>query len=477
MSAPKCGAPPSGRRGSCGKCQAPPELRDGMQSVCLTRQAVQKYKKCIPVTTMQWNKCESKNMVSRCEKVPIADEKCLTVKTTKCRKVMKKVPIEKFMWEKVKKPVTRTIKRACIVPCTKTITVPSCRVEYRDEEVTEDKDEWVKKCYTDYECVSDYEEFDCEERIKVPTWRLEEKQTKVCETMTSWQGKEVKNPKYVECNRPCTKTYNATIPVKNLITTHKLECRCATSPNCYMSNHKMRCGACHGVRPSGMLRRSSDTSTSSNPTILPPGAINVSKTVTHLNAQTSTARRPSSSMPCALKVHPVSCPVTSHHPMPCVKPGPVKPCPTPTVQLCTKQPPMQCSTDNPAPPPFKRYGSKTSINISNSHLKPPLPGSCPNKKCRSNSISKNTSRRSSACKGSDNRGRSSSTPRRKRMSKSQARRKSDARRSRAESSRSVSRNRSSVWNPAQKYLSRHASATGSDFNINTSCKYEANNYC
>ena len=124
---------------------------------------------------------------------------------------MKKVPIEKFMWEKVKKPVTRTIKRACIVPCTKTITVPSCRVEYRDEEVTEDKDEWVKKCYTDYECVSDYEEFDCEERIKVPTWRLEDKQTNVCETMTSWQGKEVKNPKYVECNRPCTKTYNATI--------------------------------------------------------------------------------------------------------------------------------------------------------------------------------------------------------------------------------------------------------------------------
>ena len=60
----------------------------------------------------------------------------------------------------------------------------------------EDKIEWVKKCTTEYEYVSDYEEAECEEKIKVPTWKLEDKEIKVCEEEVCWEGKEVDCKKY-----------------------------------------------------------------------------------------------------------------------------------------------------------------------------------------------------------------------------------------------------------------------------------------
>jgi len=230
----------------CGRCTGCTVLKDCTQCIALTRQTCQKTTKCIPITTIEWQKQTNDNIKTKCEKVPVPDEKCLTVKTTKCRRIVRKVPVEKVRWEKVCKPCVKTVKKAVIVPCTKTITVPSTKVEYRDETVTEDKVEWVKQCYTDYECVSDYEEVDCEERVKVPTWKLEDKHVKVCEQEVSWVSKEVKNPKYVDVHKPCEKTFEASIPVKKVVKTYRTTCTCpAPMPSCFMANHSMVCAGCH----------------------------------------------------------------------------------------------------------------------------------------------------------------------------------------------------------------------------------------
>jgi len=176
---------------------------------------------------------------------------CLTVKTTKCRKIKKKVPIERVFYEKKCTKCPKIVKKAVVVPCTKTITVPSTRVEYKDCTEMVDKVEWVKKCCTEYELISDYEEYECEEKIQVPTWKLEDKEVKYCEEEITWEGKEVCNEKKVRIHEVVDKKVEACMPVKKLVCTTKLNCTCLGNPQkpaCFKANHKMVCNVCKKPR-------------------------------------------------------------------------------------------------------------------------------------------------------------------------------------------------------------------------------------
>lgn len=249
----------------CSKpCPTSNQLRDTTSKICLTRQQCQQTTKCIPTTTIEWQKSCKKQMKTKCEQVPVPVDKCLTVKTTKCRKIKKKIPVEKVFYEKKVCKVPKVTKKACLVPCTKTITVPSTRVEYKECTEMVDKVEWVKRCVTEYECCSDYEEYDCEEKVSVPSWKLEDKQVKYCEEEISWEPKEVCNKKEVSVNKVCEKKIEACLPTKNLVCSTKVSCTCvAPLPNCFLANHSMVCTVCKKPRSLPKKSRSSSASSAS----------------------------------------------------------------------------------------------------------------------------------------------------------------------------------------------------------------------
>lgn len=231
-------------------CSTQNELKDSSSKICLTRQCAKETVKCIPTTTIEWEKTCKKSTKTKCEKVPIETEKCLTVKTTKCRKIKKKVPVERVFYEKKCVKCPKTVKKAVLVPCTKTVTVPSTRVEYKECTEMVDKIEWVKKCCTEYELVSDYEEYECEEKISVPSWKLEDKQVKYCEDEISWVGKEVQNEKKVRIHEVVDKKIEACMPVKKLVCSSKITCTCADQklPSKFLANHGMVCQVCKKPR-------------------------------------------------------------------------------------------------------------------------------------------------------------------------------------------------------------------------------------
>lgn len=140
-------------------CATHTSLKDTSTKICLTRQCAKETVKCVPTTTIEWHKTCNKHTKTKCEKVPVESEKCLTVKTTKCRKIKKKVPVERVWYEKKCTKCPKIVKKAVVVPCTKTITVASTKIEYKDCTEMVDKIEWVKKCCTEYDLVSDYEEY------------------------------------------------------------------------------------------------------------------------------------------------------------------------------------------------------------------------------------------------------------------------------------------------------------------------------
>jgi len=237
-------------------CATHTSLKDASTKVCLTRQCAKETVKCIPTTTIEWHKTCNKHTKTKCEKVPVESEKCLTVKTTKCRKIKKKVPVERVWYEKKCTKCPKVVKKAVVVPCTKTITVASTKIEYRDCTEMVDKIEWVKKCCTEYDSVSDYEEYECEEKISVPTWKLEDKEVKYCEEEISWEGKEVCNEKKVRIHEVVDRKIEACMPVKKLITSTKITCTCNDNPRpaCFRANHKMVCNSCKKPRENVEVR-------------------------------------------------------------------------------------------------------------------------------------------------------------------------------------------------------------------------------
>lgn len=214
------------------------KLNCSSQDISLSRQVCQPCNKCIPNTTIEWKKCHKPTHKTVCEHVPIPTEKCVTIRTTKCVPRKKKIPIHKVVWEKKCTPCTKKVQKKILVPCTKTITIPSHRVETRCIEVPDNKIEWVCKKITEFEEVSDYEEIVCEEKIKVPTWKMEDRKVDVCEHEVNWVCNEVDCKKTVCVNKPVSKVYQTKIPVKKLVTTHKvLHAPVAQLPDCYRPDH------------------------------------------------------------------------------------------------------------------------------------------------------------------------------------------------------------------------------------------------